>query len=45
MKVYCQRHFPDSIVLDIAVILFVIMMAYVNVVLVGDIWGIEIPRF
>ena len=35
----------DSIVLDIAVILFVIMMAYVNVVLVGDIWGIEILKF
>ena len=33
----------DSVIFDIFMVLFVLAMAYVTVMLVGDIWGVSIP--
>ncbi len=34
----------DSVIKDLIMVLFTLALAYVNVMLVGDIWGVEIPH-
>ena len=34
----------DSVILDIFMVLFVLAMAYANMMLAGDIWGISLPH-
>ena len=34
----------DSVIFDIFMVLFVFLMAYVNMMLTGNIWGISLPH-
>jgi hypothetical protein len=34
----------DSVVFDIFIVLFVLGAAYANMILVGNIWGISLPK-